>query len=156
MSDSDRVREHEERALQGNLAKEGEKLAEAFSFKGAPISFRPWSSLWVVIEQLMVQSPASLAPLDQFLFVQASFSPNQPTPPDQPAEFAGRERSVAHLPAPPLALHQARLEIVALRELEQRLRAHDAGAFGERAARHQRLLLPVAAQERSGRPAGAV
>ena len=69
--------------------KEGDKLAEAFSFKGAPISFQPWSSLWVVVEQLMVQSPAHLDPLDQFLFLQASFSPNKPAPPTQPAEFAG-------------------------------------------------------------------
>ena len=65
----------------------------------------------------------------------------------QALEFAPIEWTVPHLPAPSVAPHQARLEIVAPGEREQRAGLHDAGTFHQGTARQQRPLLPVAAQK---------
>ena len=59
-----------------------------------------------------------------------------------------------HPPAPAVADDQPRLEVVARGKLEELVALQEIPEPGQRAAREQRLLLPVAAQELRRRQAG--
>jgi hypothetical protein len=65
----------------------------------------------------------------------------------QTAKLTAREGSVAHAPALPVALNQARFKIVAPGQGEQHVRPHQTGALRQRIAHQQWSFLPVAAEE---------